>query len=159
MDDDKKIPVISRCQIVTGKADKKFDDLNLINLGDSKIYDFGSKSAFFCIISDKADEIKSLSNEILDYLFDDYVFIDIYKNTSPYICIGVSYACLGDYIPEIFNLKDERIEEVLKKLRLNLLQRLVYFLINIWNFTKIITNQLSKRCSCRLTVYNLFAIF
>jgi AraC-like DNA-binding protein len=117
MDDDKKMPVISRCQIVTGRADKNFEDLNSINFGDSKIYDFGSKSAFFCIISDKADELKLLSNEILDYLFDDYVFIDIYKNIAPYICIGISHACLGDYIPTIFDLNDEKIENVLKKIK------------------------------------------
>lgn len=118
MDDNKKIPVISRCQIVTGKADKIFENLNSVNLGDSKVYDFGSKSAFFCIISDKAEALKLLSNEILNYLFEDYVFIDIYKNTSPYICIGISYACLRDYIPTIFELKDEKIEEVLKKIKI-----------------------------------------
>lgn len=118
MDDDKKIPVISRCQIVTGKADKIFEDLNSVNLVDSKVYDFGSKSAFFCIISDKAEALKLLSDEILNYLFKDYVFIDIYKNTAPYICIGISFACLREYVPTIFELKDERIEEVLKKIKI-----------------------------------------
>jgi len=117
MNDVKKIPVISRCQIVTGKTVSIVADLNSIQLGDSKIYDFGSKSAFFCIISEQADELKLLSNEILDYLCEDYVFIDIYKNTAPFICIGISFAFVRDYIPSIFQLKAERIEEVLKKIK------------------------------------------
>lgn len=136
MDDDKKIPVISRCEIVTGKANKKINDLNSINFGDSKIYDFGSKSSFFCIISDKTEELKLLSNEILNYLFDDYVFIDIYKNTAPYISIGISYACLGDYIPAIFDLKDEKIEEVLKKIKVEFTSKFSLFSYKYLEFHK-----------------------
>ena len=134
--DDKKIPVISRCEIVTGKANKKINDLNSINFGDSKIYDFGSKSSFFCIISDKTEELKLLSNEILNYLFDDYVFIDIYKNTAPYISIGISYACLGDYIPAIFDLKDEKIEEVLKKIKVEFTSKFSLFSYKYLEFHK-----------------------
>lgn len=116
MDDDKKIPVISRCEILTGKATKN-NNLNSINLGDSKIYDFGSMSAFFCIISEKIDESKLWSNDILNYLCGDYVFIDIYKNTAPCLCIGISYAFLTDFVPEILSSKNEKIDEILKKIK------------------------------------------
>ena len=136
MVDDKKMPVISRCQIVNGRAGKIFDNLNSINLGDSNIYDFGSKFSFFCIISDKSDELQLLSNEILDYLIDDYVFIDIYKNTAPYICIGISCACLGDYIPTIFHLNDNKIEDVLEKIKVEFTSTLSLFSYKYLEFHK-----------------------
>lgn len=115
MYNDNKVPVTSKCQIIRGKADKIFDNLNLLNLGDAKIYDFGSKSAFFCIISNKADESKLFTDKVLHHLFDDYVLIDIYKNTNPHVCIGISYACLGEYSPAVPELKNEKIQGVLKK--------------------------------------------
>lgn len=144
MDDDKKIPVISRCEIVTGKANKKIVDLSSIEINNSNIYDFGSKSSFFCIISDKTDELKLLSNEILNYLFDDYIFIDIYKNTPPYICIGISYTCLRDYIPSIFDLKDDKIEEVLKKIKVEFTSRFSLFSYKYLEFHKDYNNSSFK---------------
>jgi AraC-like DNA-binding protein len=136
INDVKQLPVISRCQNITGKADTIFEDLNSIQLGDAKIYDFGSKSSFFCIISDKADELKFLSNEILDYLCGDYVLIDIYKHTAPHICIGISYACLRDYIPSIFQLKDKKIEEVLKKIKIEFTSKFSLFSFKYLEFHK-----------------------
>jgi len=117
MYNDNKVPVTIKCQIITGKADKIFDNLNSMNFGDAKIYDFGSKSAFFCIILDNADESKLFIDKVLHHLFDDYVLIDIYKNTNPHVCIGISYVCLGEYSrPSVSELKNEKIQGALKKI-------------------------------------------
>lgn len=124
MANDKEIPIIIKCKFVTGKAIKRSNDLNLINVSESKIYDFGSKSSFFCTISDKTDELKLLNNEISNYLFDDYIFIDICRNTYPYnIGVGISYTFLEDYFPEIFDLKDGKIEEILKKFEVEFISK------------------------------------
>ncbi len=134
--DDKKMPVISNCELVTGNSDKIFDDLNSIVLGESRVHDFGSNSSFFCIISNQEYELKLLSNKILNYLYQDYLFININKNTAPYLCIGISYACLKSYIPTIFNLKDEAIEEILKKIQLELTSKFSLFSCKYLEFHK-----------------------
>lgn len=136
MYNDNKVPVTSRCQIIRGKADKIYDNLNSINFGDAKIYDFGSKSAFFCIISDKADESKLFADKVLHHLFDDYVLIDIYKNTSPHVCIGISYACLGEYSAAASELKNEKIQGVLKKIGIDFTSTYSHFSCKYLEFHK-----------------------
>jgi len=134
--DDKKIPVISRCQIETGTSDKVFDNLNSIFLGKSKVHDFGSKSSFFCIISNNTDELKLLSNKVVNYLYKDYVFIDIYKNTPPYLCIGISSACLKSYIPTVRDLKDAAFEKILKKIKTEFTSKFSLFSFKYLEFHK-----------------------
>ena len=134
--DDKKIPVISRCKIETGTSDKIFDNLNSIVLGKSKIYDFGSNSSFFCIISNNTDELKLLSNKLINYLSEDYLFIDIYKNTSPYLCIGISSTCLKSYIPTVCDLKDAAFDKILKKIKIEFTSKFSLFSFKYLEFHK-----------------------
>ena len=136
MHDDKKIPVLSRCQIVTGTSDKIFDNINSIVLGKSKIYDFGSNSSFFCTIANNTDELKLLSSKLINYLFEDYVFIDICKNSAPYLCIGISSTYLKSYIPTICDLKDEAFEEILKKIKIEFTSNFSLFTTKYLEFHK-----------------------
>ena len=136
MYDDKKIPIISRCKIETGTSDKIFENLNSIVLGKSKIYDFGSKSSFFCIISNNTDELKLLSNKLINYLCEDYVFIDIYKNTAPYLCIGISGTCLKSYIPSVCDLKDEAFQKILNKIKTEFTSKFSLFSFKYLEFHK-----------------------
>lgn len=134
--DDKKVPVISRCKIETGTSDKIFDNLNSIVLGKSKIHDFGSKSSFFCIISNNTDELKLLSNKLINYLSEDYLFIDIYKNTAPYLCIGISSTCLKSYIPTVSDLKDAEFEKILNKIKVEFTSKFSLFSFKYLEFHK-----------------------
>jgi AraC-like DNA-binding protein len=134
--DDKKSPVISRCQIITGKADKVFVDINTILMGETRVYDFGSNSAYFCIISDKPDELKLLSNDLLNYLHNSYLFIEIYKNTAPYLCIGISKACLKAYIPNIFTMFDSDVEEIFNKIKVEFTSKFSLFAFKYLEFHK-----------------------
>ena len=134
--DNKKTPVIINCELVTGNLDKNFDDLNSIVIGESRVYDFGSNSSFFCTTSNQEYESKLLNKEILNYLYQDYLFINIYRNTSPYLCIGISYACLKSYIPTIFDLKDEAIEEILKKIKVEFTSKFSLFSYKYLEFHK-----------------------
>jgi AraC-like DNA-binding protein len=121
--------------LVKGTSRDNSIDIDLILQSDCTINVFGYDLSCFCVTSNELYELKILSTSMLNYLYGDYVLIEIHSNSSPYIGIMISYDYLKSqiHIPSL-SLFNFTIQEIMKSIKSDFLSNVSMFSIKFLNF-------------------------
>jgi AraC-like DNA-binding protein len=120
-------------------------------------YELEKNHCLFCLVTQELDELELFVNQVSMVLDGDYLFISIFTNIDPFILIAINALWLKEQTPYGFDLKDGKMELILKKVQTELSTKYSLFSSNFLGFHKQFNESSFKRLS--LQTYCLQFIF